>query len=163
MKHLFQSILFFFLVLAFAGAGRPCHAEITKLTGEDRRNILNIIDVRTIKTVRELPKPVVDLCTDRKGRMVDPAEEWGGFDVMFEGSRPAMRLIWAATGSGYTIVHFEKGGLARSHHILIAGTNETDSSTSFIWKGIGAKFANFEEFMRAFENNDLDDSSDYTH
>ena len=161
MRCLVTFMTVFFLVSVLVPT--VSYAEITRLSHEDRENIQNITDIVEINTVKRLPKSVVSLCAEKKGRMLDPNEEWGSFDVMMEGSRQTIRLVWAVTGSGYAVVHYERGGLARSFHVLVAAINPENGESSLVWKAIGGKYANFDEFMLAFNNNDLDDSPEYTH
>lgn len=96
--------------------------------------------------------------------MLDPNEEWGAFDLVMDGSVPTLRLVWAVVGGGYAIVHYEKGGVTRSLHVMIASFSpEKKDNPEFIWRAISSKFESFEEFQAALSNRDLDDTFEYQH
>ena len=119
-----------------------CYADVTKfatanpssggLSTEDRRVLLNGSRFHEVHSNKDLPPAVVALCVDDKGKLADPGQNWNATDAITDPTLPWKRLIWAAVGSDYYVVHYERGGIDHSFHILVAKLTKNDAKTKVI-------------------------------
>jgi hypothetical protein len=78
-------------------------------------------------------------------------------------SLPWKRLIWAAVGNDYYVVHYERGGIDHSFHILVARLPKNDAKSTVIWRALGRPFKDYAAFLDALRNGKLDDGLNYPH
>ena len=78
-------------------------------------------------------------------------------DAISDPTLPAKRLTWAAIGSEYYVVHFERGGIAHTFHILVAKLTKGDSQPKVVWRAVGGPFENYAAFLDALRSGKLDD------
>src|SRR6266536_3112835 len=97
-----------------------CYADITKLPAEDRKALLDASRFHEVHFTKDLPPAIVALCVDDKGKLAYPGQNWNATDAVTDPTLPWKRLIWAAVGSDYYVVHYERGGIDHSFHILVA-------------------------------------------
>jgi len=66
MKHLSLYLLFAVAIQSL------CHADVTKLPGDDRRMLQDSSRFHEVHSTKDLPPAVVALCVDDKGKLADP-------------------------------------------------------------------------------------------
>jgi hypothetical protein len=93
----------FFLLLAVAMKSL-CYANVTKLSAEDRRMLQDSPRFHEVHSTRDLPLSVIALCAD-DGRIAEPGQKWNATDSIMDPTLPGKRLIWAAIGGEYYVVH----------------------------------------------------------
>jgi hypothetical protein len=156
-----KRIGFCLVVLAIHGL---CRADVTKLTTEHRKVLENSARFGEVHAVADLPPGIVALCADDNGKLADPGQTWEATDVVGPDSPfPRKRLIWAAVSGDYYVVHYERGGIAHSFHILVATVSKADSKPKIVWRAVGSHLENYSEFVRALRSGKLDDRLDYAH
>lgn len=154
------SILYVLLCVAVQGV---CYAGITKLSSEDRKALQDSSRFHEVHSTKDLPPAVVVLCADDKGKIADPGQNWNVTDAITDPSLPWKRLIWAAVGNEYYVVHYERGGIDHSFHILVAKLTKNDSKPKVVWHAIGHQLKDYAAFLDALRNGKLDDRLDYPH
>jgi hypothetical protein len=151
------------LCLFFAIAiQRLCCADVTKLPSEDRSVLQDSSRFHEVHSTKDLPPAVVALCADDKGRLADPGQNWNATDAVTDTSLPWKRLIWAAVGGDYYVVHYERGGIDHSFHVLVAKLATSDAKPKVIWSGVGRPLRDYAAFLDALRNGKLD-RLDYGH
>jgi len=153
---LFGLIVLFTLTIQTASS-----ADVTKLAEPDRKVLKDAARFHEVLVTKELPAGIVAFCTGGTDRMADPGEKWQVTDVIMEPSLPIRRLIWAATDGEYYVVHYERGGIAHSFHIMIAKVAKKNSESKLIWRGAGARLKDYAAFLDAMRSEKLDDRADY--
>jgi len=139
-----------------------CHAAVTRLPDGYREALQKVSRFKELRAITNLPRSVVALCADENGKLAAPAGKWQAGDVITDNRLPRKRLIWAATDGEWYVVHYERGGRARSFHVLVtlvAG----ETKPKVVWRGVGNQLKNYREFLAALKNGDLDDTLDYVH
>lgn len=155
---------FIFCILSAVVVQTVCHADVTRLSAERQKALLEADRVREINTTTNLPPAVYALCADDRGRLANPGKQWEATDVIKDDKLPRKRLIWAVLDGDYYVVHYERGGRAHSFHVLIAQIEDGGTKPTFIWRGIARKqIEDLKEFLDAVARNRLDDRSDYVH
>jgi hypothetical protein len=114
MKHVDVCLTFFIAISGF------CVADVTKLSTEDRKMLQGASRFREVHSTRDLPREIVALCTYDTDKMADPGQKWNATDSIIDSTLPGKRLIWAGIGNGYCVVHYERGGIAHTYHIVVA-------------------------------------------
>jgi hypothetical protein len=165
----------FYMLLAVA-IQSFCYADVTKfaranpsgrtaggLPAEDRKALLDASRFHEVHSTKDLPPAVVALCVDDKGKLADPGQNWNATDAVTDPTLPWKRLIWAAAGSDYYVVHYERGGIDHSFHILVAKLTKNDAKPKMIWHAIGHQLKDYTAFLDALRAEKLDDRVDYPH
>lgn len=155
MKHL---VLY---LLCAIGTVSLCSADVTKLSAADRKVLQNSPAFHEIHSTSDLPLPVVTLCAGDKNNLAEPGGKWNATDVVMDTTLPGKRLIWAAVGDGYYVVHYERGGIAHTFHILIAKLAKNETKPKSVWKAIGGPFKDYAAFLDALRTGKLDDRLDW--
>ena len=155
MKHLSFYLLFAVAMQSF------CYANVTKLPAEDRKALLEASFFHEVYSTKDLASPVVALCVDDKGRLADPGQNWNATDAITDPKLPWKRLIWAAVGSRYYVVHYERGGIDHSFHILVAKMTKSDAKPRIVWHAVGHQLKDYAAFLDALRSGKLDDRLDY--
>ncbi len=140
-----------------------CYADVTKLSSEDRRALQDSSRFHQVYSTKDLPPPVVALCVDDKGKLADPGQNWNATDAITDPTLPWKRLIWAAVGSEYYVVHYERGGIDHSFHILVAKLAKNDSKPTVVWHAVGHQLKDYAAFLDALRTAKPDDRLDYPH
>jgi hypothetical protein len=138
-----------------------CYAGVTKLSSEDRKALQDSSRFHEVDSTKDLPPSVVALCADDKGKVADPGQNWNATDAVTDPALPWKRLIWAAIGGDYYVVHYERGGIDHSFHILVARLPKNDAKPTVIWRAVGHPFKDYAAFLDALRNGKLDDRLDY--
>jgi hypothetical protein len=82
-------------------------------------------------------------------------------DSIIDPSLPAKRLIWAAMGGDYYVVHYERGGIAHTFHVMVASYRKNDNNAKAVWNAMGGPFKDYAAFIDALRTGKLDDRLDY--
>src|ERR1043165_2010331 len=109
-----------------------CYADVTNLPAEDWKALLDISRFHEVHSTKDLPPAVVALCVDDKGKLADRGQNWNATDAVTDPTLPWKRLIWAAAASDYYVVHYERGGIDHSFHILVAKLTKSDANTRIV-------------------------------
>ena len=140
-----------------------CYADVTKLPAEDRKALLDGSRFHEVHSTKDLPPAIVALCVDDKGKLAEPGQNWNATDAITDPTLPWKRLIWAAVGSEYYVVHYERGGIDHSFHILVAKLTKNDAKPTMVWHAVGHQFKDYAAFLDALRTGKLDDRLDYPH
>jgi hypothetical protein len=97
------------------------------------------------------------------GKLAEPGQKWNATCVITDPTLPGKRLIWAAVGGEYYIVHYERGGIAHSFHILVGKLTKNDAQPKVVWRAVGAPLKDYAAFLDALRTGKLHDSLDYAH
>jgi hypothetical protein len=138
-----------------------CYADTTKLPAEDRKILENSSRFHEVHFTRDLPPAIVALCVDDKGRLADPEQNCNATDAITDPTLPWKRLVWAAVRSDYYVVHYERGGIDHSFHILVAKLAKNDTKPKIIWRAVGSPLKDCGAFVSALRTGKLDDRLDY--
>lgn len=137
------------------------YGDVTKLSAENRRALQDASRFHEVHSVKDLPPAVVALCVGDKDRLAEPGQNWNATDSITDPTLPNKRLIWAEVGYDYYVIHYERGGIAHSFHILVAKLSKEDTKPKVIWKALGGPFKNYIAFLDALRTGKLDDRLDY--
>lgn len=140
-----------------------CCADVTKLSTKDREILQDSSRSHEVHSTKDLPPAVVALCADDKGKLADPGQNWNATDAVTDATLPWKRLIWAAVGGDYYVVHYERGGIDHSFHVLVAKLPKGDAKPKVIWSGVGRPLKDYAAFLDALRCGKLDDRLDYGH
>lgn len=155
MKHL-SCLLFAVAIQSW------CCGDVTKLPAEDRRALQDSSRFHEVHSTGDLPAAVVALCAD-DGRLAEPGQKWNATDAITDPTLPGKRLIWAAVDGEYYVVHYERGGIAHTFHVLVATLTKNNTKPKVIWRGVGGPLKDYAAFLIALRNGKLDDRLDYAH
>src|SRR6266478_6513275 len=145
------------LALLFAVAIQSwCCGDVTKLPAEDRRALQNSSRFHEVHSTGDLPSAIVALCAD-DGRLAGPGQKWNATDAITDPTLPGKRLIWAAVDGEYYVVHYERGGIAHTFHVLVATLTKNNAKPKVIWRGLGGPLKDYAAFLIALRNGKLDD------
>lgn len=158
MKHISFYLLFAVAIQSL------CYADVSKLPAEDRKALLDASRYHEVLSTTNLPAAILALCdSGSNGRLAEPGQKWNATDAIIDPTLPGKRLIWAAVGDDYYVVHYERGGIAHTYHILVAKLAKNDAKPKVVWRAIGGPFKNYAAFLDALRNGKLDDRLDYWH
>ena len=155
MKQISLCVLFVVAIQSF------CFADVTRLPAEDRQVLQDSSRFHGGHSTKELPPASVVLCVDDKGRLADPGQNWNATDATTDPTLPWKRLIWAAVGRDYYVVHYECGGIDHSFHILVAKMTKSDAKPRIVWHAVGHQLKDYAAFLDALRSGKLDDRIDY--
>jgi hypothetical protein len=156
-----HAMAFILCVLFTTAIQGLCQADVTKLSAEDRKMFQDSSRFHEVHSTKDLPPAVVALCADDKGKIADPGQNWNAADAVTDPTLPWKRLIWAAVGGDYYVVHYERGGIDHSFHILVARLPKNDAKPTVVWRALGGPFKDYAAFLDALRNGKLDDRLDY--
>jgi hypothetical protein len=158
MKYLTLHLLFITAIQSL------CCADVTKLPGEDRKVLQDASRFHEVRATTNLPSAILALCDGGgDGKLAEPGQKWNATCVITDPSLPGKRLIWAAVGGEYYVVHYERGGIAHSFHILVGKLTKNDGQPKVVWRAVGASFKDYAAFLNALRSGKLHDSLDYAH
>jgi len=141
-----------------------CYADVTKLPAEDRKVLQEASRFYEVRATTDLPSAILALCDGGgDGRLAEPGQKWNATCVITDPTLPGKRLIWAAVGSEYCVVHYERGGIAHTFHILVAKLGRDDAKPRLVWRGVGGPFKDYAAFLDALRTAKLNDSLDHSH
>ncbi|HJW37592.1 MAG TPA: hypothetical protein VJ420_03110 [Candidatus Udaeobacter sp.] len=90
-----------------------CGADVTKLSSENRKVLQDSSRFHEAHSTGDLPAAIVVLCAG-DGTVAEPGQKWNATDAIVDPTLPGKRLIWAAVGGEYYVVHYERGGIAHT-------------------------------------------------
>jgi hypothetical protein len=140
-----------------------CCADVTKLSTQDRSVLEYSSRFHEVHPTSDLPPVVVTLCTGENGKIAEPEQKWNATDAIIDPSLPGKRLIWAAVGGEYYVVHYERGGIAHTYHMLVAKLGKDGAKPKPVWRAIRDPFKDYAAFIAALRSGKLDDRMDYVH
>jgi hypothetical protein len=153
--------LFLFFAVAIQSLG---YADVTKLPAEDRKLLQDSARFHEVHSTSALPSAILALCDGGgDGKLAEPGQKWNATCVITDPSLPGKRLIWAAVGGEYYVVHYERGGIAHSFHILVGKLTKNDAQSKVVWRAVGAPLKDYAAFLGAMQTGKLHDSLDYAH
>jgi len=132
---------------------------VTKLSADDRKVLQYSSRFHEVHSTGDLPPAILALCGDK---LAEPGQNWNATDAITDPTLPAKRLIWAAIGGDYYVVHYERGGIAHTFHI-VAKLAKVEAKPKVVWRAVGGPFKNYTEFLDALRTGRLDDRIDYAH
>ena len=149
------------------------YAEVTKfatanpsgsrLPVADRKALEDSSRFHEVHSTSDLPPAIVAICAGDKNNLAEPGGKWNPTDVVLDPTLPSKRLIWAARGGDYYVLHYERGGIAHTFHILVAKLAKDDAKPKAVWNALGGPFKDYTAFLEALRNGKLDDRLDYPH
>ena len=158
MKLIGLCLLFALAIQSF------CCADVTKLSSEDRRVLQDSSRFHEVHATTNLPPAILTLCNGGgDGKLAEPGQKWNATDAITDPTLPDKRLIWAAVGGEYYVVHYERGGIAHTFHILVARLTKDDAKPKAVWRAVGGPFKDYAAFLDALRSGKLDDRLDYPH
>jgi hypothetical protein len=135
-----------------------CYADVTNLPAEDRKAVLEASRFHELHSTSDLPPAILALCDGGgDGKLAEPGQNWNATDAITDPTLPGKRLIWAAVGGEYYIVHYERGGVAHTYHIVAAKLSKDDAKPKLVWRAVGGPFKNYAAFLDALRSGKLDD------
>jgi len=138
-----------------------CSADVTKLSADNRRVLQDSSRFHEVHSTSDLPPAIVALCTGGTSRLAEPGQKWNTTDAIIDPTLPGKRLIWAAVGGDYCVIHYERGGIAHTFHILVARLTKNDAKPKVIWRAVGGPLKDYAAFLNAVRSGKLDDRLDY--
>jgi hypothetical protein len=158
MKHVTLHLLF------AAAVQSLCCADVTKLPAEDRKELQDASRFHEVRATTNLPSAILALCDGGgDGKLAEPGQKWNATCVITDPSLPGKRLIWAAVDGEYYVVHYERGGIAHTFHILFTKLGKNDAKPTLVWRAVGGPFKDYAAFLDALRTGTLHDSLDYPH
>jgi hypothetical protein len=158
MKNLSLCLLFVAAIQSF------CYADVTKLPAEDRKVLQDASRFHEVRATTDLPSAILALCDGGgDGKLAEPGQKWNATCVITDPSLPGKRLIWAAVGGEYYVVHYERGGIAHSFHILVGKLTKNDAQPKVVWRAVGPPLKDYAAFLDALRAGKLHASLDYAH
>jgi len=140
MKHVTLQLLF------VAAIQSLCCADVTKLPAEDRKVLQDASRFNEVRATSNLPPAILALCDGGgDGKLAEPGQNWNATCVITDPTLPGKRLIWAAVGGEYYVVHYERGGIAHTFHILVAKLTKDDAKPMLIWRAVGGPFKGYAQ------------------
>ena len=140
MKHVTLCTVF-----AVAVQGLCC-ADVTKLSADDRMVLQDSSRFHEVHSTSDLPPAIVALCGNK---LADPGQKWNATDANIDPTLPGKRLIWAAAGGEYYVVHYERGGIAHTFHVLVATLAKDEAKPKVVWSAVGGPFKDYAAFLEA--------------
>jgi hypothetical protein len=141
-----------------------CCADVSNLSGDDRKVLLDASRFHEVRITANLPSTILAPCGGGgDAKLAEPGQTWNATDAITDPTLPGKRLIWAAVGGDYYVVHYERGGIAHTFHILVAKLTKRDAKPKMIWRAVGGPFKDYAAFLGALRNAKLDDRLDYPH
>jgi hypothetical protein len=163
MKHALWALIF---AVVFAGVPAISLADVTKLAAADRQKLLQAADAPLVTTMHDIPADVIKACAAASSgggfELADAGRPFQVTDVITEKNLPGKRLIWAARIPGYLVVHYERGGIAHSYHVMVIAL-ESSKKPHVVWAAAAKPMKNYGEFRAALIAGKLDDTLPYAH
>ena len=134
MKHVILSGVFAVAVQSLSWA------DVTKLSTDDLKILRNSSRFHEVHSTTDLPLQIVALCGDK---VADPGGNWNATDAISDPTVPGKRLIWAAIGDDSYVVHYERGGIAHTFHVLVTNVAKNEAKPKVVWNGTGGPFKDY--------------------
>ena len=158
MKHIRLYLLFAVTIQSL------CWGDVTKLSTQDRKALESASRFHEIHSTSDLPRAILALCDGGgDGKLAEPGQKWNATDAIIDPTLPGKRLIWAAVGGDYYVVHYERGGIAHTFHVLVATLANNDAKPKMVWRAVGGPFKDYGVFLNGLRNGKLDNRLDNAH
>jgi hypothetical protein len=151
MKHVILCTVFAVAVQSL------CWADVTKLSTDDLKILRNSSRFHKVHST-DLPSQIVALCGDK---VAEPSGNWNATDAVSDPTLPGKRLIWAAIADNYYVVHYERGGIAHTFHVLVVKMTKNEAKPKVVWTGMGGPFQDYAGFLEALRSGKIDDRIDW--
>src|SRR4030095_4865857 len=149
---------FRFCLLFAAAIQNFCYANVTKLPAEDRKVLLDESRFHEVHSTGDLPSAILAFGDGgRDGKLAEPGQKWNATDAISDPTLPGKRLIWAALGGDYYVVHYERGGIAHTYHVLVAKLAKGEAKPKVVWSAVGGPFKDYAAFLDALRSGKLND------
>ena len=152
MKHLVLCLL------CALGTQSLCCGDVTKLAAADRKVLQDSSRFHEVHSTSDLPPAILTLCGDK---LAERGQNWNATDAISDPSLPAKLLIWAGISGDYYVVHYERGGIAHTYHVLVAKLAKDETKPKIIWQAVGGPFKDYSAFLDALRTGKLDDRLDW--
>jgi hypothetical protein len=147
----------FCILLGLLGSGL-CYAGVANLTSEHRSILVDSARFELLYTQINLPPEIAILCADKNGTIAEPGAAWEATDALSGSSKPRKRLVWVAASDDYYVVHYERGGIGRSSHIMMASLDSERGEWHAVWRAVRLRpLEDYNSFLDALMRGDLDD------
>jgi hypothetical protein len=94
---------------------------------------------------------------DVKFSMADPGEKWQATDAITESGLPRRRLIFVSLSKTHCLVHYERGGIGHSFHIVLFRLER--SRARLVWRAaVNSKLKGMTEVSTAIQKGIIDDN-----
>lgn len=139
-------------------------ASITKLPSNAKEYMLRKDAFSGISRVKDIPPSVLmkfaEIAKDSNLKIANPGEKFQVTDVIWEKGLPSRRLIFGGISKDYCLIHYERGGYARSYNVIVFKLSA--KSADFLWGGTRFnKIRDLSELRELIRADDLDDSRPY--
>ena len=135
----------------------------SRLPAADRKALEDSSRFHEVHSTSDLPPAIVAICAGDKNNLAEPGGKWNPTDVVIDPTLPSKRLIWAAKGGDYYVMHYERGGIAHTFHVLVAKLTKGEPKPKMVWSAAGGPFKDYAAFLDAMGSGKLDDRFDYAH
>jgi hypothetical protein len=142
---------FSFCIVFTAALGSLCFADVANLPAEDRKALQDSSRFHEVHSTSDLPVAIIALCADN-GRLAEPGQKWNATDAIIDPTLPGKRLIWAAVGGEYYVVHYERGGIAHTFHVLVAKLTQNDAKPKVVLGAVGGPLKDYAAFLVALRS-----------
>jgi len=113
--------------------------------GQPGQNVL----FKRVDEVKSLPQAI----RNQIGDLAEPEESFQSSDVIRGKRLPSRRLIFAGLSEKYSIIHYERGGIA--HSFLVAVLELSNGRASVVWLSNAERMADLRELKTALEAGKL--------
>ena len=150
------------LALAIAGTATIAAAEATRLSDEDRKALVTLVEVRRVDAVPAgVWTALAAASADHVSSMANPGEKWQATDVIMEKGLPWRRLIFAGVSDDYCLLHYERGGIAHSFHIMLF--RRDGDEWRMVWRASSGHIEKLSDLPAALRSPAVEDDPKYTH
>jgi hypothetical protein len=123
---------------------QPVRIDLSAV-GQPGQNVMfNAVD-----QVKSLPQAV----RNEIGDLAEPGESFQSTDVVRGKRLPSRRLIFAGISERYSIVHYERGGIA--HSFLVAVVELSNGKANVVWVSNAGHMADLRELKTTLEAGKL--------
>ena len=129
-----------------------CHAQAPISPVPERMTLENASHFTMLSSPASLPREVFRYCADLNGLLAAPDQRWNATDVMTPGLS-MRRLVWAAYSDNLFVVHFEQGGFAHSHHIVVVRRQTKPNGAELLWLAEGPRLKDYSDFVRSLKSD----------
>ena len=143
------------LGIALAQAAAAMAGPPSPVTPDVRATLESWPEQVVSRDLTKLPPGVATLCADSNGRFAAPGAKWEPTDYIQDAELPRARLIWFTRSGDRVLVHFEKGGLAHSFHLLQASLSG-GSQTTVAWRASApSELRDYSALLGALQRNQI--------
>ena len=150
------------LTLAIVATAMIAAAAATRLSDEDRKALANLVEVRRVDAV---PAGVwtafAAASADHSSSMANPGEKWQATDVIMEKGLPWRRLIFAGVSDQYCLLHYERGGIAHSFHLMLF--RRDGDEWRLVWRAASGHIEKLSDVAAALQSPAVQDDPTYAH